>query len=244
MNANATTHIDRLNARVGNRWWERVWDVMLGATTDLVQKSDEFAWADKRSAEFAVTINGESLGIMDFPDLQCSEEHSPAGAMLAVRRSRPGLQLITRSTAFERLPVLLRSVFLANTGTEPIQIEQITTDILPLAHTPSEVTPHEMAHPHVDGSWNPTQRAVFIVRRNRSLLLGREEGARIGIQEGDSPECRVFVDGPLRLEPGATQRLPDSFLIPLSWPLEAYALRVFGDFIDARRALDTPKDTD
>ena len=89
----AYTRVDHGLVRVGNQWLERVWSGFMGYTTSLIHRPSEFEWAARKNPEFSVEIDGATLNIDDFGEVEWSEECNDLGASLVGVYRHPALEL-------------------------------------------------------------------------------------------------------------------------------------------------------
>lgn len=247
MDQRAYTYVDRGTALVANGWVERRWSAFMGNTTDLVQKSGDFEWLASRCAEFEVVVDGDPLGIMEFGEVAWAEENDSEGATLVEVKWKVDLEFTLRTMAYHDNPAMVRSASIRNAGRVFVTVEQVTMETLPLHHPGSRVLTHGFEREEDTTFEQETgeQAAAAVAVGERGLILGVGRG---GVSQFFTPRedvCVLMARGPHQLAPGASWRLPPTFLLPYTGPLDDALQTVYADLLrrlGAREEADQESD--
>ena len=207
------TYVDHGQARVGNRWLERVWSGFMGHTTSLVQKAGDVEWAAPKSPEFSVEVSGSTLGVEDFGEVDWSEECNELGATLVVTHRRPGLELRVEQLAFHEAPALLRSVTLFNSGGQAIEIGLVIIESIALDNAEVRFCTGDFKQPQEVADLVGKPALGALVHRGRGLLMLCENEGRIDLGSRTPGICSVAIQGAKRLAPSQRAFIGRTFLI-------------------------------
>lgn len=209
----AYSYVDRAATVVGNRWCERKWSAFLGETISLTQKDTDFDWVAGACAEFSLSVEGDVLSVMDFGDLDWSEENSDLGAALAITRRRPGLELRIRTVALHDNPGMWRSTMVLNTGPSPLQVSNAIIESLSVHTQGLHMRMKSLA---ASSGTPPTELEVIslavLTLPERGIVVGSAPGGRLQC-DTKAGCCTVVAEGAHMLAPGEGQQLPDTFLM-------------------------------
>lgn len=232
----AYTHIDRGRAAVGNRWLERSWSTFLGNTVSLIQKDGPFEWMAGQSGEFRVALDEALLEILDFGDIEWSEEANSHGASLLCRRRHARYELSVRTFAYHDLPAMVRTVNVTNLGTGYASIDHVLSERLPIRHSDVRVYTSDFSSGNGPTVWETHHHAAAIALDDRGMFVGQMNGGLFFLFAPDARECAVAATGPTKLAPGETWRTPPSFLVPFVGLTRDAASTVYAQFV--QRFLD------
>ncbi len=227
----AYTYIDRGRAVAGNRWMERVWSAFLGNTVSLVQKEPGFEWIVGQSAEFRLALEDNLLDVLDFGEVDWSEESSPIGASLVCRQRHGRFEMVIRTLVYHDLPVMVRAVNVTNLGPGRVRIDHLLSDRLPLRHPGVRVYTHDFAQSHGPTVWETHEHAAAIAVDDVGLFFGRRGGGLFFLFAPEAQECAVTVPGPLELASGETWHTSPTFLLPYSGLTRDAAATVYSQFL-------------
>ena len=237
MTERAFTYVDRGQAKVGNRWVERTWSTFVGHTTGLARMPEEIEWTAGLCREFSLLVDGEPLGVMDFGEVEWSEENGPAGATLVARKMRPGFEVDIRTLALHDSPALVRTVTLRNTGRNDVAVSRVVVDSLGLTQEGVRVYTQGFATHHDAIEWRTDERAAALVRDREVLFVGSEAPCTFRLHAPDAGVCAVAHEAPQPLAAGATLLFPSTYLLATSGDLAECARTTFTDFLVRLRAL-------
>ncbi len=198
------TYVDHGQARVGNRWLERVWSGFMGHTTSLKQKKGDVEWAAPVSPEFSLEVAGSTLGVDDFGEVEWSEECNELGATLVATHRRPGLELRVEQLAFHDAPALLRSVTLLNCGGQAIEIGLVIIESIALDNPEVRFRSGDFKQPEEAAEFAGTPALGAWVHGDRGLLMLCEGEGGIDLGSHTPGICSVVYQGVKRL--GASER--------------------------------------
>lgn len=204
----AYTYIDKTKAHAGNAWIDRGWSAFFGATTSLVDRIGRFDWIASRCGEIGAQVQGHRFGVLDFGEVEFSEENSPLGATLIVEKRRPGLTVRIRTMAFHEFPAMLRMVTFLNLCEGELRLDPVTVDCMALRK--AELTPATLyVLPQADGApWEFSPDALIAKAENGGLVLGTSKGCAIQ----QMPDKITFkVAGKDALNSGRQWALPPTF---------------------------------
>lgn len=218
-------------ARLGNRWFERSWSVILGATSEVRQRDADFDWIAKSCPEFRLDVDGESLGVMDLGDVEWTEEYNDFGAALVVRQAGPKLILYIRTLAFHDNPGMLRSLRVMNNGPEPISVTGVSIDVLSIRREGVQVITEGFSCESEGAAWNPTECTAALKAPGRGLILGIEGGGAFELFAPDASVCALRQAEDRVLETNESWTLPDTLILPFTGELEDAVGREYADFL-------------
>ena len=198
------TYVDHGQARVGNRWLERVWSGFMGHTTSLKQKKGDVEWAAPVSPEFSLEVAGSTLGVDDFGEVEWSEECSELGATLVATHRRPGLELRVEQLAFHDAPALLRSVSVLNIGGQVLEIGRVIIESIALDNPEVHFRTGDFKQPQAAAEFVGTTALGAWVHGDRGLLMLCEGEGGIDLGSHTPGICSVVYQGLKRL--GASER--------------------------------------
>lgn len=201
-----------------------MWARVTGDTIGLIQKEEGKEWIGAPSAEFALTVNGRALGLLDFGQTEWSEENGPIGATLVVHRRSDEVEFEIRTVAFHEFPALLRSTEIRNLSESHITAKSIASDIVSLdAHAASRWTSDASFCPS-DG---PIDRTAFVIS-NYGLMFQSESASQIVVATSNSTTCTIRQLADVFLAPAEAHVLDASLIFPFNGsPAEAaHAMRV------------------
>ncbi len=222
------TYVDHGLARVGNRWLERVWSGFMGHTTSLMQKSGDVEWAAPKSPEFSLDVDGSSLGLDDFGEIEWSEECSELGATLVATHRRPGLELRVEQLAFHDAPALLRSISVFNSGGQAIDIGPVIAECVALDDPEVRFCASDFKQPQATAEFVGKPALGALVRGDHGLLMLCENEGRLELGSRTPGICSVAFQGGKRLAPFQRAFIGRTFLIAFE-----------GDAVTARDTLVT-----
>lgn len=230
MNDRAYTYIDRAKALVGNRWMERTWSAFLGHTIGLVQKSGDYEWLSGPGQEFSLETDRGRLGVLDFGETAWSEENDTRGATLVSVQRRPGLELTLRMTALHEHPGFIRSAVVLNTGDEPVTVDRLLSERLPLRREGVLVYTDDFSQGEESADWRAAHPGAALAREDRGLFFGQRGGGHFRLFAADG-ECAVVVEGPQRIAPGDSWRIAPTFLVPFTGHVRDAAATLYSQFL-------------
>jgi hypothetical protein len=232
MKERAYTHIDRGLARVANRWMERQWSTLQGATVALVDRVSGMDWLELSSPEIHFELDGSPVDTMALGPVDWSEESDAYGATLVATRVGQGLRVVTRTLAFHASPGMMRSVCVTNLTRRPRRLTRFMVEGLAVVRDGVRVLTHGFAREHDAIEGPADEPAVALVKGPRGLLLGREGCGALQMFSHDPEVCAVVMAEERVLAPVETWELPDTFVAPC--PGREDASRVLGDYLSAR----------
>ena len=207
------TYVDHGQARVGNRWLERVWSGFMGHTTSLMQKEGEVEWVAPTSPEFFLDVDGSTLGVDDFGEVEWSEECDELGATLVATHGCPGLELRIEQLAFHDAPALLRSVTLLNCGGQAIEIGLVIIESIALDNPEVRFRSGDFKQPEEAVEFAGTPALGALVQSGLGLLMLCEDEGRIDLGSRTPGICSVAFRGAKRLAPSQRAFIGRTFLI-------------------------------
>lgn len=202
----AYTKVDAGTACVGNTWLERSWSFFLGNTIGLAQHAGPVEWCRSKSPEFRLETGGESLGFMELGYTQWSEEYMPEGVALLMGQDNEQWIFSKKTVVFHECAGLLHECKLHNLTLEPVTVDRVALDILPLPGTASGMVCQE--------------RHVALRYGNQGLLVGADENGYVEVSEANGPLYTVFAHGPRVVTPGTAWVLPEMHIVPFSGDLD------------------------
>lgn len=232
MTDRAYTHIDRGLARVANRWLERQWSTLQGATVALVDRTAGIDWLGQTSPEISFELDGSPVDTMALGPVDWSEEADAHGATLLAARAGQGVRVITRTLAFHATPCMMRSVFVTNLTRQPRRLTRVMVDGLTVVRDGVRVLTHEFSEEHAAVEAPHEDRAVALVKGPRGLLLGRVDRGALQVFSHDPEVCAVVLAEEKVLAPVETWVLPETFLAPCAG--RENAARVLAECLSAR----------
>ncbi len=233
----AYTEVHRGQSRVGNRWIERTWSTFVGHTTSLLDVSEGLEWTAGLSREFSVRIDGEPLGVMDFGEVEWSEENGPVGAALTSRKKRPGLEILTHTLALHEFPALVRTLTLHNLSRHDVVASHIVLDSLGLVHEGVRVFTDGFAMQRDAIEWRTDERAAALTRDQTVLILGSEAPCTFRLYAPEAGVFAVMHEGSQQAPGGAKITFPATYLLAASGDPAECARTVFADFLVRLRAM-------
>jgi len=237
MRIRAYTYIDRSVARVGNQWVERSWAAFDGRTASLAVKPAQFDWITGKSTEFRIQTSTGAFGIPELSHIEWSEENSPEGATLILKRTGDTMQLTTRSFVYHELPAMLRSHTLINLSREVIVVERMTTDSLAIDQPGVRVRTDLFEKTSESKVWETEERAAAIEYQTMGFFIGQEKGGRYELFDPDPGSCSVLAPASFTLGPGDILHLPRLYIVFYGGPWQEASRTVFAEVLaDLRKA--------
>ena len=209
----AYTRVDHGPVRVGNQWLERVWSGFMGYTTSLIYRPSEFEWAARKNPEFSVEIDGETLSIDDFGEVEWSEECSDLGASLVGVYRHPALELRIEQLAFHEAPALLRTTTLFNSGRRKVKLGPVITENFVLDKPENCSCFMDLEVPSDPAAISKFNEIGAVVAMDYGLLFLAERKAQIILGSQGSAACSVRSLRRQMFVPSQTVSLDRSIII-------------------------------
>ncbi|MCL4217479.1 MAG: hypothetical protein KJ052_10820 [Candidatus Hydrogenedentes bacterium] len=247
MSSRAYTYVDRTVVRLGNRWIERTWSAFIGNSTNLHHKMADTELLEGRSREFALLVDGEWRGVMDFAEIEWSEENSPLGAALICRQRGDGLDVVIRTTAFHDNPGMVRQVSVANLGEGTVDLGPACSEALTLDPDKTTIWASGFEAAVTSQEYKSPDHAVALEVNGSEILFGQIGGGQFHLFAQEPGECAVFVDEQAALAGGQTWHMPPTLLLPYTEGRDSAFTRLLGEFLlkcrELKRLHDRPRDS-
>ena len=214
----AYTRIDNARVVVGNDWIERHWSELFGKTMELRQKlpGGYVEWIAAPAPDVRLELSCEPMR----PDPPAwSESCDEFGAWVTARMPGPCWSVTVHTMALHEHPGLVRTVEIANVGSEPLEVTGVATDVLALRRDGAGVLTGGLQRRSGDARLVSEDRVVAAELQGHGrlgLLLGLEQGGRYELFFPDPSKCALSLPAPVVIAPGRVARLPRSFVMPYS----------------------------
>lgn len=220
----AYTRIRLNRVTVGNRWLERTWSGFFGTTTSLLHKPGNSEWVVAQNPEFSLNIDGETIEPVALGEIEVSEECNEFGAVLRIRKARPGLDVTVTTTALHDVPALVRVVTVTNTAAEAVQLESMSSEMIEWEEKAGELVAHrffkDATGPYQCGPEDP---CIAMLHKNRGMLLGRLGDGELHLNTPNPYQCSVLWPCAYTLKPIEKWTAPPTYIIPCDAdPLAAF----------------------
>lgn len=209
----AYTHVDHGLVRVGNQWLERVWSRFTGRTTSLLHKPGEYEWAAAKNPEFSVDVDGRTLGIEEFGEVEWSEACDDLGASLAGVYKCPKIEVRVEQLAFHDAPGLLRTASIFNCGRRKVKVGPVITESFELDQPENcEYLTDLSRSPEPDAGTEFSEIGA-VIAEERGLILLAESKAKIVLGSQDLAACSIRIGSRETLLPSQFAAQDRSLLI-------------------------------
>ena len=195
------TRVDYGQACVGNRWLERSWSAFLGHTTSLLQRPGDTEWVAARNDEYSISVEGESLGITDFGEVEWSESLNKLGAVLVATHHHESLALRIEQTALHEAPALLRAVSLMNHGTRAVEVDAVIHDRFTLEKGDVRFLTGDLTRLKESDEVETGRSVGAMLRGERGLLILEEGDGAIELSAAESGVCSLCIGRKCTLAP-------------------------------------------
>lgn len=209
----AYTHIDHGLVRVGNQWLERVWSGFTGRTTSLLHKPGEYEWAAAKNPEFSVDVDGNTLSIEDFGEVEWSEVCDDLGASLVGAYRRPEIEVRIEQLAFHDAPGLLRTATFFNCGRREVKVGPAITESFELDQPENCEYQMNLRVSREPDSGTRFSEIGAVITEERGLILLAESKAQIVLGSQDLAACSVRIGSKEILAPSQLATQARSLLI-------------------------------
>ena len=210
----AYTHIDASTIKVANVSIQRSWSSFMAQSFSLYAEKQGKEWLEQAGSETEMQVDGQRLGVMDFPEKSWSEAYSPFGAGVFLEQCGQGLRLITENIALHESPGLICSSVLRNTSRQKKSICAFCLDAWRMPPAKLLIHSHDFSQQHTSLSQESHERALAVSCGQDGLILGAEGGGRYDFFSPDPQQCAIVYTEEISLGPGESWQSPYSFVLP------------------------------